>query len=64
MTWSMSNAIREASAQAERQSCIIMRGIPNSIRHLGLERAKVMARCSAETADDWIVGFGIGGEEM
>lgn len=57
-------AIREAAAQAEVQHGILMRGIPTCIRHLGPERAKLTARCAAETADDWIVGFGMGGDEM
>ena len=37
-------AIYEAAAQAAGQYGIIMRGIPTCIRHLGPERAKVMAR--------------------
>ena len=56
-------AIREAAAQAEDQYGIIMRGIPTCIRHFGPERATATARCAAETADDWIVGFGMGGDE-
>ena len=57
-------AIREAAAQAEALHGILMRGIPTCICHLGPERAKLTARCAAETADDWIVGFGMGGDEM
>ena len=56
-------AVREAAAQAEDQYGIIMRGIPTCIRHFGPERATATARCAAETADDWIVGFGMGGDE-
>ncbi|MEM9523844.1 MAG: adenosine deaminase [Pseudomonadota bacterium] len=57
------NAIREAAREAERQDGIVMRGIVTCIRHLGPERAKRAARCAAETVDDFVVGFGMGGDE-
>ena len=40
-----------------------MRGVITCIRHFGPEKAKAAARCAAETAGDWICGFGIAGAE-
>ncbi|WP_211092136.1 adenosine deaminase [Aliigemmobacter aestuarii] len=57
------HAIREAADQAERQDGIILRGIITCIRHFGPEKARETAVCAAETAGDWIVGFGIAGDE-
>ncbi|QBY01515.1 adenosine deaminase [Rhodophyticola sp. CCM32] len=57
-------AIREAAAQAEARDGIILRGIVTAIRHLGPDRAKPAALCAAETAGDFITGFGIAGDEM
>jgi adenosine deaminase len=57
------HAIREAADQAERQMGITLRGIITCIRHFGPEKARQTARCAAETAGDWIVGFGIAGDE-
>lgn len=56
-------AIREAAAIAEARWNTRLRGIVTCIRHLGPDVAKGAARCAAETADDWLVGFGIAGEE-
>lgn len=42
---------------------IEMRGIVTCIRHLGPEAAVETARCAAETAGDFITGFGMGGNE-
>lgn len=56
-------AIREAADLAERQDGIVLRGIVTPIRHFGPEKAKETALCAAETAGDWIVGFGLGGDE-
>ncbi|KNG95647.1 adenosine deaminase [Pseudaestuariivita atlantica] len=56
-------AIREAAEQAETQHGITLRGIVTCIRHLGPEQAKKAAICAAETAGDWLVGFGMGGAE-
>nr|WP_245398564.1 adenosine deaminase [Oceaniglobus trochenteri] len=58
------HAMQEAAAEAERADGIILRGIVTCIRHFGPEKARETARCAAETAGDWIVGFGIGGDEM
>lgn len=56
-------AIREAADQAERGMGITLRGIVTCIRHFGPEKARETARCAAETAGDWIVGFGLAGDE-
>ncbi|MFN3844868.1 MAG: adenosine deaminase [Paracoccaceae bacterium] len=57
------HAMREAAFQAERTMGITLRGIITCIRHFGPEKARETARCAAETAGDWIVGFGIAGDE-
>ncbi|OYU17761.1 MAG: adenosine deaminase [Rhodobacteraceae bacterium PARR1] len=56
-------AMREAADQAERQMGISLRGIITCIRHFGPDKARETARCAADTAGDWIVGFGIAGDE-
>lgn len=56
-------AIEEAAAQAERAHGIVMRGVVTCIRHFGPDRARPIARCAAETAGDFVVGFGIAGNE-
>ncbi len=58
------HAIKDAADEAERDHGIILRGIVTCIRHFGPEKAKASALCAAETAGDWIVGFGIAGDEM
>jgi adenosine deaminase len=57
-------AIRQTAQEAERDLGITLRGVVTCIRHFGPERAKPVARCAAETAGDWIVGFGMAGDEM
>ena len=57
------HAMREAADQAERKMGITLRGIITCIRHFGPEKARETAICAAETAGDWIVGFGIAGDE-
>jgi len=57
------HAMQEAADIAEARHGIIMRGIITPIRHFGPDKAKETAICAAETAGDWIVGFGIGGDE-
>ncbi|MCW3784093.1 adenosine deaminase [Defluviimonas salinarum] len=57
------HAIREAADLAERRDGIVLRGIVTPIRHLGPEKAKEVALCAAETAGDWVVGFGLAGDE-
>lgn len=58
------HAIQEAAAAAQAHDGILLRGIITCIRHFGPEKAKETALCAAETAGDWIVGFGIAGDEM
>ncbi len=58
------HAIREVAEAAERDSGIVMRGIVTCIRHFGPDQAKRVALCAAETAGDWVTGFGIAGDEM
>lgn len=57
------HAMQEAADQAEREMGITLRGVITCIRHFGPDRARETARCAAETAGDWIVGFGIAGDE-
>ncbi|WP_370315070.1 adenosine deaminase [Roseivivax marinus] len=56
-------AIRETADAAERDLGVTLRGIVTCVRHFGPDRARKSARCAAETAGDWIVGFGMGGDE-
>jgi adenosine deaminase len=57
------HAMREAADEAERAMGITLRGIVTCIRHFGPGKAREAAVCAAETAGDWIVGFGIAGDE-
>jgi len=57
-------AIREAADAAEAAHGITLRGIVTCIRHFGPDRARPIAECAAATAGDWLVGFGMGGDEM
>ena len=52
-------AIQEAAAGHEVQ----MRGIVTCVRHFGPDRARQTAICAAETAGDFVTGFGMGGDE-
>ncbi|MEL6644376.1 MAG: adenosine deaminase [Pseudomonadota bacterium] len=56
-------AIREAAEWAQRSDGIILRGIVTCIRHFGPDKARETALCAAETQGDWLVGFGIAGDE-
>ena len=56
-------AIEDAASEAKRDMGIEMRGVITCIRHLGPEEAKKTALCAAETAGDFITGFGMGGDE-
>ncbi|SDW16409.1 adenosine deaminase [Roseicitreum antarcticum] len=57
------HAMQEAAAMAEARHGITLRGIVTCIRHFGPDRARATARCAAETAGDFITGFGIAGDE-
>ncbi len=64
------SAIREAadafstSGDEMGSDEIILRGIVTCIRHFGPEAARETALCAAEAAGDWLVGFGIAGDEL
>jgi adenosine deaminase len=57
------HAISEAADQAEKTMGITMRGIAVAVRHWGPEQARQTALCAAETAGDFLVGFGLAGDE-
>lgn len=57
------HAIQEAADIAEKKHGITLRGIVTCIRHFGPDKSRAIANCAAETAGDWIVGFGMGGDE-
>ena len=56
-------AIREAADLCERDMGITLRGIVTCVRHFGPDKAKKAARCAAETAGEFITGYGMGGDE-
>ncbi len=56
-------AMQEVAGQAEAQHGIILRGVVTCIRHFGPDAARETALCAAETAGDFVVGFGMGGDE-
>ena len=56
-------AMAEAAAEAERDDGIVLRGIVTCIRHFGPEKARAPALCAAETASDFLTGFGMAGAE-
>ncbi|WP_425280286.1 adenosine deaminase [Roseivivax halodurans] len=56
-------AMVEAAEAGERDLGVTLRGVVTCVRHFGPERAKAAARCAAETAGEWITGFGMGGDE-
>ena len=56
-------AIQAASADADRKYGIVSRGIVTAIRHLGPDKAIDTANCAVATAGDWVVGFGMAGDE-
>lgn len=54
-------AIQDAAARM--RGTIELRGIVTCIRHFGPDKARATALCAAETAGDFITGFGIAGDE-
>jgi len=56
-------AMREAALSVEATGGPTLRGIVTAIRHFGPEQSRRIAVCAAETAGDWLVGFGIAGDE-
>lgn len=57
------DAIRLAAEEARKSNGIVLKGIVTCIRHLGPEQAKSAAMRAAETAGDFIRGFGMAGDE-
>ncbi|MCV6825201.1 MULTISPECIES: adenosine deaminase [Halocynthiibacter] len=57
------HAIQEAADAAERDLGVTLRGIVTAVRHFGADQSRKTALCAAETAGDWVVGFGMGGDE-
>lgn len=55
-------AMAEVAGKARIQG-IDSRAILTAIRHFGPDRARKTAICAAETAGDWVAGFGMGGAE-
>ena len=56
-------AMQEVAFEAERDLGVTLRGVVTCIRHFGPEKARASAHCAAQTAGDFIVGFGMGGDE-
>ncbi len=56
-------AIRTAADEAEAADGITLRGIVTAVRHHSPDQARRTAICAAETAGDWLVGFGLAGDE-
>jgi adenosine deaminase len=57
------HALREAADIAQARFGIVLRGVVTAIRHLGPDKARQTALCAAETMGDFIVGFGLAGDE-
>ena len=57
------HAIEEAAAKAQTDFGITMRGIVTCVRHFGPDKARQTARCAAETAGQFVTGFGLAGDE-
>ena len=56
-------AMSEGAANAKATHGIEARFISSCVRHFGPEQAEKIARVTAETADNMLTGFGMGGEE-
>ena len=52
------HAMQEAHVEG-----VTLKGIVTCIRHFGPDKARETAMCAAETAGEWVVGFGMGGAE-
>lgn len=57
------HAIVEAADEARKTMGITLRAVVTCIRHFGPEKSRRAALCAAETAGDFITGFGIAGDE-
>lgn len=56
-------AMDEAAQTAESRFGTVLKGVVTCIRHFGPDKARAAALCAAETRGDFIVGFGIAGDE-
>ncbi|TCL10237.1 adenosine deaminase [Shimia isoporae] len=56
-------AIEEAASAAEAKHGITLRGVITAVRHFGPEKSRASSLCAAETAGDFVTGFGMGGDE-
>jgi len=56
-------AIRETALRIAGQGGPVLRGIVTAIRHFGPDKARETALCAAETAGDFVTGFGLAGDE-
>lgn len=56
-------AIEEAAAISQKTDGIVLKGIVTAIRHFGPDKGRETALCAAETAGDFLVGFGLAGDE-
>ncbi len=57
-------AMAQAATDGEKAFGITLKGIATCIRHRGPEASKSDSLCAAETAGDFITGFGMAGAEM
>ena len=57
-------AIEQAAADAQAADGIVLKGIATAVRHHGQDACRKTARCAAETADDFLTGFGLAGAEL
>jgi len=57
------HAIHEAALEAEKTMGLTLRGIVTCIRHFGAKQSRKIALCAAETAGEFVTGFGIAGDE-
>jgi adenosine deaminase len=57
-------AIAQAASDAERDDGIVMRGIATAVRHHGRDACRKAAKVAAETAGDFLTGFGMAGAEL
>ncbi|QDC08654.1 adenosine deaminase [Oceanicola sp. D3] len=61
--WEYCAAMAEVAEEAEKDLGITLKGIITCIRHFGPEKARAPAICAAESAGDFITGFGMAGAE-
>ncbi len=56
-------AIADAAAEGERKLGVTLRAIVTAVRHFGPEKSQATAICAAETAGNFLCGFGLAGDE-